>query len=204
MENITSFLLSFVLIYKYLAIFVITFLGALAFPLPSGTVVAASIAFAVQGYLNLPAVFATAVLGNVAGDNFGYWVSRRYGVRALHLLGMKKVVGSKKYQQVHESVNNHPILIIYFSRFMTGIAPTVNVVCGTTKLAYKKYFTFEFLGECTEVAFFSTAGYFFGTNWKYLNEFSWEFWAILLFGIIFTYLFGRFVFKKRSARKHSM
>lgn len=200
MENVTSFLLSYVLIYKYLAIFVITFLGALAFPLPSGTVVGASIAFAVQGYLNLPLVYITAVVGNVAGDNLGYWISRRYGVKALHVFGMKKVVGSEKYQKVHEALNNHPILIIYFSRFMTGIAPTVNVISGTTRLAYKKYFTFEFLGECSEVAFFSAAGYIFGTNWEYINEFSWQFWAMLLFGIIFTYLFGRFILKKRKEK----
>jgi membrane protein DedA with SNARE-associated domain len=201
MENITSFLLSYVLLYKYLAIFIITYLGALAFPLPSGTVVMASAVFSTQGYLSFPLVVVTAILGNVAGDNTGYWITRRYGVRALHLLGMRKVVGSEKYQKVHESVNNHPILIIYFSRFMTGIAPTVNVISGTTRLAYKKYLTFEFLGECTEVLFFATTGYFFGANWEYLNEFSWEFWAILFSGIIFTYLFGRFVFKKRRNQK---
>jgi len=198
MQNITSFLLSYVLIYKYLAIFIITYLGAVAFPLPSGTVVMASAAFSTQGYLSSPLVIITGILGNVAGDNTGYWLTRRYGVRALHLLGLKKVGGSEKYQKVHESVNDHPILLIYFSRFMTGIAPTVNVICGTTRLAYKKFITFEFLGECTEVIFFAAVGYIFGANWEYLNEFSWEFWAIFLLGIIFTYLFGRFVFRKKK------
>lgn len=200
MENFTSSLLSYVLIYKYLAIFVITYLGALAFPLPSGTVVMASAAFATQGYLSFPLVVLTGILGNVAGDNTGYWLTRAYGVRALHLFGMRRVVGSQRYQKVHESVSDHPVLIIYFSRFMTGIAPTVNVICGTTRLAYKKYITFEFLGECTEVAFFALVGYIFGANWQYFTEFSWEFWALLLFGVIFTYLFGRVVFKKRSKK----
>ena len=198
MEHITSSLLSYVLIYKYLAIFVITYLGALAFPLPSGTVVMASAAFATQGYLSFPLVFLTALLGNIAGDNTGYWITRRYGVKALHLIGLRKVVGSEKYQKVREMVNGHPILIIYFSRFMTGIAPTVNVICGTTRLAYRKYITFEFLGECTECAFFVLMGYLFGANWEYLNEFSWEFWVLLLLGIICTYLFGRFIFKKKN------
>ena len=68
MSGLVSLLLSYVLIYKYLAIFIITYLGALAFPLPSGTVVAASAAFAIQGYLNFPLVLFIGILGNVTGD----------------------------------------------------------------------------------------------------------------------------------------
>ena len=199
MENITSTLLSYVLLYKYPAILVITYLGALALPLPSGTTVMASAAFASQGYLSFPLVFAVAVLGNVLGDNTGYWITRLYGVDALHKIGMRKVVTSERYEKIRESVSNHPILIIYFSRFLTGIAPTVNVISGTTRIPYRRYFPFEFFGECTEVAFFAVTGYFFGTNWGYLNEFSWEFWAVLLFGIIFTYSFGRLILKRRRA-----
>ena len=107
---------------------------------------------------------------------------------------------TKKYQKIHAAVNDHPIVLIYFSRFLTSIAPTVNVISGTTRLSYKKYLTFEVLGECTEVAFFSGAGYIFGTNWEYLNKFSWEFWAMFLFAIIFVYLSGRFVFKRRAVQ----
>ena len=194
--NLVGSLLSFVLIYKYLAIFVITYLGALAFPLPSGTVVMASTAFATQGYLSVPLVFLTALAGNVAGDNSGYWLTRRYGVRFLHFIGLRKVVTSKNYGRLYDEVDRHPILIIYLSRFMTGIAPAVNVISGTTRLPFKKYITFEFLGECTEVSFFCTAGYFFGANWNYINQFSAESWILLLSGAILTYLTWKFIAKK--------
>lgn len=197
MGNIVTPLLSYVLIYKYLAILVITYLGALAFPLPSGTVVMASTAFATQGYLSVPFVFLTALLGNVAGDNSGYWLTRRYGVRFLHFVGLRKVVTSSNYRKLYEEVSNHPIIIIYLSRFMTGIAPTVNVISGTTRLPFKKYITFEFLGECTEVGFFTTAGYFFGANWSYINQFSAESWLLLLSGALLTYLVWHFFLKKR-------
>ncbi|MDR3559525.1 MAG: DedA family protein [Candidatus Pacebacteria bacterium] len=194
--NLVGPLLSYVLIYKYLAIFVITYLGALAFPLPSGTVVMASTAFATQGYLSVPLVFLTALLGNVAGDNSGYWLTRRYGVRFLHFIGLKKVVTSKSYGRLYDEVDRHPILIIYLSRFMTGIAPAVNVISGTTHLPFKRYITFEFLGECTEVGFFCLAGYFFGANWSYINQFSAESWILLLSGAVLTYLVWKFILKK--------
>jgi membrane-associated protein len=201
MGNITSLLLSYVLIYKYLAIFVITYLGAIAFPLPSGTVVMASAAFATQGYLSFPLVLLVGILGNVAGDNSGYWLARRYGVRALHMLGLKKVVGSEKYNSIHREVNNHLIIVIYFSRFMTGIAPAVNVISGTTNLAYKRFLVFEVLGECTEVSFFASIGFAFGANWEYFSRFAGDSWIIILSGLVFAYLVLHYFFKNKSSLK---
>lgn len=197
MANITELLLSYVLIYKYLAIFIITYLGAIALPLPSGTILIASAAFSTQGYLSFPLVILTGILGNVAGDNSGYWLVRRYGVEALHVLGMKRVVTSEKYNSIRREVNNHPILIIYFSRFMTGVAPLVNVVSGVTRLSYRRFLTFEVLGECTEVSFFSLVGYSFGANWEYVTKFNGESWIILLAGAIFTYLVLHYFFKRK-------
>ena len=154
MSNVTSFLLSYVLIYKYLAIFVITYLGAIALPLPSGTVVMASSAFATQGYMNLPLVLFIGILGNVLGDNSGYWLARRYGMKAIYKIGLRRFITPDKQETANLEVGSHPIIIIFFSRFMTGIAPSVNVVLGITKFSYKKFLTFEVLGECTEVSFF--------------------------------------------------
>ena len=42
MSHVLSTLLSYVLIYKYIGIFIITYLGAIALPLPSGSVLMAA------------------------------------------------------------------------------------------------------------------------------------------------------------------
>ena len=201
MENITSFLLSYVLIYKYLAIFAITFLGALALPLPSGTVVTASAAFAVQGYMSLPLVLFTGILGNILGDNSGYWLARKYGIRVLYKFGFRKFIDPEKRKIANMEIGTHPILIIFFSRFMTGIAPTVNVVSGLTKFSYKKFLIFEVLGECAEVSFFVTMGFIFGTNWEYLTKFSGVSWVAIASGALITYLILHFSFRKIRKKK---
>ena len=198
MTNVTSFLLSYVLIYKYVAIFVITFLGAIALPLPSGTVVMASAAFATQGYLNFFAVLFFSILGNMAGDNSGYWIARKYGLPVFYKLGLRKIVDSEKRHKLNRGIDKHPLLIIYFSRFMTGIAPTVNVVCGLASFSYKKYLTFEALGELTECAFFCLMGYVFGTNWQSLTQFSGSSWIFIFSGALLTYLVWKFIFRKNK------
>lgn len=201
MENLVSYLFSAVLIYKYWAIFIITFLGAFFLPLPTGTVVMASTAFSVQGYLSFPAIFFFALLGNVLGDQCGYWVTRLWGVKALHWLGMKKVVASEKYQKTHALLSNHPMIIIFLSRFMTGVNPLVNLIAGLTRLEYRRFFIFEFIGELAYAGFFSFAGLIFGANWEYLNDFSWEFWAILLSCALLLHLIGKNWVKKRRKNK---
>jgi len=197
MFNLTSVLLSYVLIYKYLAIYIITFLGAIALPVPSGTTLIASAAFSLQGYFSLPWVIIVGIVGNMTGDSAGYWLARRYGPEVLRKIGLRKLVDSEKSKMINNEIGNHPILIIYFSRFMTGIGPTVNVVCGITKLSYRKFLTFEALGEFTEVTLWCMLGYVFGANWQSLTKFSAPSWLLLAAGATLTYLFWRYVVNAR-------
>jgi len=191
-------LLSYVLLYKYPAIFVITFFGAFALPLPSGSVLMAASAFSVQGYMNFPLVLLTGILGNMAGDSSGYWLVRRYGVTVLRKLHLNRFFTKDRLDGAERQIDSHPILTIYFSRFMTGIAPAVNVVCGITRLPYKRFLLFECLGEITECAMFCFIGYIFGNNWEYFSQLlGGKFWIILLAGVLTTFMVGRIVFKKK-------
>lgn len=190
-------LLPYVLVYKYLAIFVITFLGALALPLPSGSMLAAASAFAVQGYLNFPLVLLTGIAGNIAGDNSGYWLVRRFGLPVLEKLRLTRFFKKKDLEGAREQIERHPIFAIYFSRFMTAIAPAVNVACGLTGFPYKKYLFFETLGEISECTVFCALGYIFGSNWEYVNQLSGKLWIIVIAGLLISYMVGRVIFRKR-------
>lgn len=198
MSAVISFLLSYVLLYKYPAILVITFVGALALPLPSGTILMASAAFAAQGYLSFFWIIFIGIVGNIAGDNSGYWLARWYGVKALKWLGMKKLVDSEKYERINQELYQHPLLFIFVSRYMTGVAPAVNVISGLTKLSYKRYLIFEILGECAEVITFAGLGYTFGANWEYVNRLGAWAWLLVVGGAVMTYLFWHLFFKLRK------
>jgi membrane protein DedA with SNARE-associated domain len=188
-------LLSYVLLYKYFAIFVITFFGAFALPLPSGSVLMAASAFAVQGYMSFPLVLLTGIAGNMAGDSSGYWLVRRYGIIVLHKLRLSRFFTKDRLDGARNQIDRHPVLTIYFSRFMTGIAPAVNVVSGITRLPYKRFLPFECLGEITECTMFCFIGYIFGSNWEYVSQLSGKFWIVILAGVLTTFMIIRLVFK---------
>jgi membrane protein DedA with SNARE-associated domain len=190
-------LLSYVLLYKYPAIFVITFFGAFALPLPSGSVLMAGSAFAVQGYMSFPLVLLTGIAGNMAGDSSGYWLVRRYGIKVLDKIHLGRFFSAQRLDGARSQINKHPILTIYISRFMTGIAPAVNVVSGITRLPYKRFLLFECLGEITECSVFCFIGYIFGSNWEYVSQLSGWGFIIILAGVLTTFVIGGMIFKKR-------
>lgn len=194
--SLLNTLLPYVLLYKYVAIFAITFLGALALPLPSGSVVMAAAAFSTQGYLSLPLVLITAVAGNMAGDSAGYWLVRRYGIRVLRKIRLARFFRQDRLDAARQQLDRHPLLAIFFSRFFTAIAPAINVAAGLTRLSYKRYLLFEGLGEVTEVFCFVIVGYIFGSNWQYVNQFSGQLWILIVASLLLSATIWRIILKK--------
>src|SRR5438128_8949847 len=74
----------------YAGIFLVVILGNIGLPVPEETVLAVAGYLVWSGRLQLLPVLVVALVSAVAGDNFGYWLGRRYGrgtvVRYAHLL----------------------------------------------------------------------------------------------------------------------
>lgn len=166
MENFFDAFLTFLLLYKYAALFIIAYVAALILPLPSGTTLAAAGAFAAQGYFNFPLVLFVALLGNIAGDATGYFIARRYGVQILAGLGFRNVLHSKYYLFVEKYLYTFPSALIFFSRFFTQANALVNILAGIGKVSWHTFFLFEILGEIAFVFFYGYAGFLLGTQWE--------------------------------------
>ncbi len=76
MDYLLAALLSYLLLYKYVAVSVVSFLAGLILPLPSNALLLAAGAFASQGYISATAVFFFALVSNVLGDSLGYALTR--------------------------------------------------------------------------------------------------------------------------------
>ncbi len=195
-------LLAYVLTYKYLAIFLITYAGALLLPLPSGTMLMAATAFAVQGYMEPWLVFIVGVAGNVAGDNSGYFIANKFGRPVLEKIGFKRMLYSPKFTAIEKNFEKHPFITIFMSRFLTAVAPTVNILTGLGKYPYYKYLFFEFFGEVAEVGMNCLIGYIFGSNWEYIHSLTGNIIYIIVLGTLFSSVIWGFILKgsKREAK----
>jgi membrane-associated protein len=164
--NFVGAFLSFVLLYKYIALFLIAYVAALAIPFPASTTLAAAGAFASQGYMNIYGVLLTALAANIGGDMTSYFIARQYGERVLRKIGFGRLLRSKAYARMSEYISDFPRSLIFFTRFLTEAGPAVNVLSGLTQLPLKTFIPFDVIGETSYVLLFGLTGYFLGNQWE--------------------------------------
>ncbi len=198
MSFLAQAILPYILLYKYWAIFVITFLASLAIPIPAGTLLMASAAFASQGYFSIATLLLVVMLANIAGDNISYWLARLYGEKTLSKIKFfNKIISSKNFIIVEKNIAKRPGLVIILSRFEVISTLTINIICGLGKSTYKKFMIYEIIGTLISVLFYALIGYSFGDSWQAINKlignFSILFFLLLALGIS---LFGKKILKK--------
>lgn len=197
MNFILQTLVSYLILYKYATIFIISFFAALVVPVPSGSILMAASAFANIGYFNIIWVIVLSIIGNILGDNIGYWVARKYGKEVLSLVGFRKILESDNFKKVEIKFSKNPGFIVFVSRFEVLSTLSVNLLSGISKTNYKKYFIHESLGTISQVCMYSFIGYFFADSWELINNTVGKVTLILaLIVVLFIIFFGKKIFRK--------
>jgi membrane protein DedA with SNARE-associated domain len=153
MSSLFPNVLSLLLVYRYAALFIITFLGSLGFPVPAGPTTIAASAFAVQGYLNIFWVMVFGSAGNISGDLVMYWLVRRYGHKALLWLRLRKLADSPALRNVEATADTYKAPVIIASRFQVQATAVVNIIAGLGKMNFKRFASLVVIGEILQMSF---------------------------------------------------
>lgn len=171
MHFFVHIVLPYLLFYKYWAIFAVTFVAALAFPIPPGTLLMAASAFASQGYLSLPWIILVGTAGNVAGDTLGYLIARRYGKPLLSRAAFfRRLFASERYARFERRLADRPGPYLFISRFEALSNLSVNIIAGMSRVPLRKYILWVIPGELAQVGIYSTIGYLVGDNWEQVAD----------------------------------
>ena len=189
--NILNSLLSFVLLYKYIAIAVVTFLGAVIVPLPVNATLLAAGAFAGQGYINFWAAFLVAVASTTLGDISDYGITRKYGERVIHALRLHKF---KFYNQLQDELRADAAITVFTSRFAGSLSPITNFLAGLVKVPFKIFFTNDLLANIIEPFGALGIGYILGNYWSDFSN------LIEIITAIIAVLFVMFIFARMYRR----
>jgi membrane protein DedA with SNARE-associated domain len=193
MNALIQHIVPYLLIYKYVSVFLIAFLAAVIVPVPSGSVLMMFAYFASWGYINIVWVVVLSILGNIAGDNLGYFLAESYGRKTLSRIGFRKVLESENFKTIERKFKKRPGLIIFVTRFEVVSTLSANLLAGISNVTYKKYLLYEILGTISQVLLYAGIGYFFGDNWEYINKLIGK--GIL--GVVCLLILLFFVFRKK-------
>jgi membrane-associated protein len=163
-------LLSYLLLYKYVALFVFIFLAGIGLPIPGSTLLLAVGAFASQGYFNLPLSLAIAFIANILGDLFDYFLMRKYGAAIIKKNYHKRfsfIVKLEKYiKYLDEYIKRHQRIAIFLSRFLGSASTVVNFLSGLARVPFKTFILYDALGNFLSIAFIVFLGFFISESWQ--------------------------------------
>lgn len=181
--------LSYILLHKYVALFVMTFFGSLTNLTPATPSLIASGALTAQSFLDYKQVFLFGYIGAVLGDIIAYLLAYFFSKDILVKFGFKKMINSRSFENAENIFKKKSGRTIFISRFfLSSFGPIINLIAGFEKINYKKFIICAATGEAIYIFLFTGIGYIFYNNWKYVSDFTNYISLILIIPIgIFIY-----------------
>lgn len=197
MDFLLGSILPYVLIYKYTAIFIISFAGAIILPLPVNLMLLAIGAFSSQGYFNIWLSLTAAMTGNVLGDVTDYLVARKYGEIVIRKLNIRR---HAFFQQLEEELRSDAVSTVFTSRFAGSLSSITNFLAGFVNVPLFSFLIPDILGDFIEPLVVLIIGYALGTYWSSASDTLDVFAALVATAVIMFILFRIY---RRMAKRRS-
>lgn len=162
MDSLLTPILSYVLLYKYAAIFFVVYTGAVIVPWPANGMLLAVGAFASQGYIGFWTSLAVAVVANTLGDVTDYWIARAFGDRFIHRFRIDKV---RFFLNLKEELITDAGVTVFTTRFAGSLSSVANFLAGFVEVPFGKFLFFDMLGNVIEPFGALALGYAVGNYW---------------------------------------
>lgn len=147
------------------AIFIIILLESAGLPLPGETMLLTGAVLAGSGNgLEIWAVIATAAVAAILGDNLGFWVGRRWGLRLLLRYGRYVHLDERKLKLGQYLFLRHGGKIVFFGRFVALLRTFAAVLAGANRYDVRSFLLWNALGGIVWASAMGGLGYAFGSQ----------------------------------------
>lgn len=195
--DVLAALLSWLLLYKYIALFAIVYSAALLLPLPANATLLAVGAFASQGYFNFWLSLTIAVTANTLGDLTGYAITRHWGETVTHALHLHKFTF---FNRLAEEFRTDAAITVFTTRFASSLSTISNFLAGLVKVPFGIFLFYDIVGNFIEPGAALGLGYLVGNYW---NSLSGTFETVTGIIAVAVIIFVLVRISQRMAKKYS-
>lgn len=146
----------------YTAIFVVVVLGNVGLPVPEETILALAGYLVWRGKLRLSLVLAVGIVSAVVGDNFGYWLGRRYGQEALPRYARWVLGHPERLGAMEAFVLRRGPVAVFVARFVPGVRFAAGPLAGALGMRFSSFLAANVAGAALYVPVVVGAGYAVG------------------------------------------
>lgn len=150
-------LLQYFIEYRYLAIFLGTFIEGEIILIAGGFLV-------YEGHLNFTVLVMIATFAAVIGDNFFFWLGRSRRVGTEHPMANRLLnfIGQQRLFKGEEFVRRHGGKSVFLIRFLYGLRFAGAMTAGYLGMGRGRFFLFNLIGCLTWALIIGRIGYLFG------------------------------------------
>jgi len=160
----------------YWGIFALMAVESSFVPFPSEIVIPPAAYLAFQGEFNIFLVIIAGIIGSLVGASINYWLARSLGRVIIYPLIDKKwakifLLSREKMEKAEQYFLNYGNSSTFIGRLVPAIRQLISLPAGFTRMDYKKFIWYTFLGSGLWVSVLAVLGYWVGANQELLKEY---------------------------------
>ncbi|MCY9667402.1 VTT domain-containing protein [Paenibacillus alginolyticus] len=161
-----SFLTTWLEHYGYWVLFFALLLEMLALPLPGEVLMSYAGLQVFQGKLDWLLAIIIAGAGASVGMTLSYWIGYRLGRPFFEKYGARIHMGPDKLEKASEWFQKYGNKMLIIAYFIPGVRHITGYFSGMTRISFRKYAVFAYLGAFFWVSVFISLGKILGPKWE--------------------------------------
>jgi membrane-associated protein len=191
------FLLDWLQLYGYPALWGCIFIAAIGAPLPISLLLLAAGAFAAPGEFNIGLLTLIASSSAICGDCVGYLLGRWVGKQVLNWFTQQRRFGFISPQVVQRAqvyFHRRGVWAIFLSRFLvSALGGPINILAGADSYPFRRFLIADISGEAINTLLPLTLGFVFGASWEAIGGLLTTISALIVAMLIAIYLLIRLI-----------
>lgn len=156
--------------YGYIVLFASLILELIAFPLPGEVLMSFCGFLAFQGRLNWILSILIAGLGASLGISLSYFIGLKLGTPFFERYGKYVHMGTDRLKKTSKWFERYGVRTLGIAYFIPGIRHVTGYLSGTTKIPYRKFAIYAYLGAFFWTGTFISLGKLLGPKWELFHE----------------------------------
>lgn len=151
--------------YGYGAVALAVGIESFGLPFPGETVLLAAAVYAGSTHhLNIVFVVAAAAFGAIIGDNLGFWLGRRFGLRLLLRFGPYIRVTPRRIKLGQYMFMRYGGTVVFFGRFVAVLRSLAAFLAGANQMAWLRFLICNGAGAIVWASLYGFGIFYFGEH----------------------------------------
>lgn len=199
-EGFTDWVYQLFTRFSYLAPFTVLLLCGVGLPIPEEVTLIGSGILLHKGEVKFFEITLTCAVAILLGDSIPFWLGRKYGMNALRLRWVRRVLHPERFAKMEQRFREHGNWATFACRFIAGVRVPGYFIAGTMRMSYPRFILLDALGVAISVPASILLGKLFGNSFDTLKQKVGDLHLILAF-LVVSLLF--FMVWRGRARKES-